>query len=139
MLHLSSAVKYFLYSQPADMRKGFDSLSGIVSSQMQGQVLDGSVFIFLNRSRTHIKLLHWEGDGFALYYKRLERGTYELPVHDATGASLRVTYQQLQFMLQGVALKKIQYRKRYQETAWKLKSKEGVPLYTNRLYNLRAY
>jgi transposase len=99
------------------MRKGFDNLSGIVSSQMERQVLDGSVFIFLNRSRTHIKLLHWEGDGFALYYKRLERGTYELPVHDTGGASLHVSYQQLQFMLQGVALKKIEYRKRYQRTA----------------------
>ena len=117
MLHLSPAVKYYLYRSPADMRKGFDNLSGIVSSQMQGQVLDGSVFIFLNRSRTHIKLLHWEGDGFALYYKRLERGTYELPVHDTTDASLHVTYQQLQFMLQGVALNKIEYRKRYQRTA----------------------
>jgi len=117
MLHLSPAVKYFLYSQPADMRKGFDSLSGIVSSQMHGHVLDGSVFIFLNRTRTHIKLLHWEGDGFSLYYKRLEQGTYELPVQNTTGASLRVTYQQLQFMLQGIALKKIEYRKRYQNTA----------------------
>ena len=86
---------------------------------MQGKVLDGSVFIFLNRSRTHIKLLQWDGDGFALYYKRLERGTYELPAHDATSASLPVSYQQLQFMLQGVALKKIEYRKRYQRTAWK--------------------
>lgn len=117
MLHLSAAVKYFLYSRPADMRKGFDSLSGIVSSHMQSQVLNGSVFIFINRSRTHIKLLHWEGDGFGLYYKRLERGTYELPVHDGTSASLEVTYQQLQFMLQGIALKKIEYRKRYQKTA----------------------
>ena len=117
MLHLSAAVKYFLYSQPADMRKGFDSLSGIVSSQMKGQVLDGSVFIFLNRCRTHVKLLHWEGDGFALYYKRLERGTYELPGQDASSASLPVSYQQLQCMLQGIALKKIEYRKRYQKTA----------------------
>ena len=117
MLHLSPAVKYPLYSHPADMRKGFDSLSGIVSSQMKGQVLDGSVFIFLNRSRTHIKLLHWEGDGFALYYKRLERGTYEILAHDTTTTSLRVSYQQLQFMLQGVVLKKVEYRKRYQKTA----------------------
>jgi hypothetical protein len=96
------------------MRKGFDSLSGIVSSQMQGQVLDGSIFIFLNRNRTHIKLLYWEGDGFALYYKRLECGTYELPFADVSGASMPVTYQQLQCMLQGIALKKIEYRKRYQ-------------------------
>lgn len=117
MLHLSPAVRYYLYTQPADMRKGFDSLSAIVSSQMKGQVLDGSVFIFLNRSRTHIKLLHWEGDGFALYYKRLERGTYEIPARDTTTTSLHVSYQQLQFMLQGVVLKKVEYRKRYQQTA----------------------
>lgn len=98
------------------MRKGFDSLSGLVTSQMQGKVLDGSVFIFLNRSRTHIKLLQWEGDGFALYYKRLERGTYEMPAYDSKSPSLAVSYQQLQFMLQGVALKKIEYRKRFQKT-----------------------
>lgn len=116
MLHLSPAVKYYLYHSAADMRKGFDSLSGIVSSQMQGQVFDGSVFIFLNRNRTHLKLLHWEGDGFALYCKRLERGTYELPVFNVCGASMAVTYQQLQCMLQGIALRKIEYRKRYQKT-----------------------
>jgi transposase len=114
MLHLSPAVPYFLYAQPADMRKGFDSLSGIVSSQMQRKVLDGSVFIFLNRARTHIKLLQWDGDGFALFYKRLERGTYELPAFDHQTISATLSYQQLQFMLQGVSLKKIEYRKRYQ-------------------------
>ena len=115
MLHLSPTIRYYLYRAPADMRKGFDSLSGIVSSEMQQQVLDGSIFIFLNRNRTHIKLLLWEGDGFALYYKRLEQGTYELPVCDAIVRSMSITYQQLQFMLQGVALQKIEYRKRYEK------------------------
>ena len=113
MLHLSSTVRYYLYRCPADMRKGFDSLSGIVTSGMNQQVLDGSIFIFLNRNRTHIKLLMWEGDGFSLYYKRLEQGTYELPLDDTGSASMNITYQQLQFMLQGVALQKIEYRKRY--------------------------
>ncbi|MEO5995443.1 MAG: IS66 family insertion sequence element accessory protein TnpB [Chitinophagaceae bacterium] len=78
-------------------------------------MLDGSVFIFLNRSRTHVKL-HWDGDGFELYYKRLERSTYEMPAHGDNGSSLSVSYQQLLFMLQGVALKKIEYRKRYRKT-----------------------
>ena len=113
MLHLPSTIKYYLYRAPADMRKGFDSLSSIVSSQMNRQVLDGSIFIFLNRNRTHIKLLLWEGDGFSLYYKRLEQGTYELPLDNANTTSMNITYQQLQFMLQGVALQKIEYRKRY--------------------------
>lgn len=113
MLHLPSTIRYYLYRAPADMRKGFDSLSGIVSSQMNQQVLDGSIFIFLNRNRTHIKLLLWEGDGFALYYKRLEQGTYELPLSDINTSSMNITHQQLQFILQGVALQKIEYRKRY--------------------------
>ena len=116
MLHLSSTVRYYLYRCPADMRKGFDSLSAIVTSGMNQQVLDGSIFIFLNRSRTHIKLLLWEGDGFSLYYKRLEQGTYELPLDNTGAASMNITYQQLQFMLQGVALQKIEYRKRYVKT-----------------------
>jgi transposase len=62
-----------MYSDPADMRKGFDSLSGIVKSRMALNVLNGAVFIFLNKRRTHIKLLLWEGDGFSIYYKRLEK------------------------------------------------------------------
>ena len=98
------------------MRKGFDSLSGIVSSQMQFNPLSNDVYIFLNRRRTQMKLLHWEGDGFALYYKRLEQGTYELPLSDSNTTSMSITYQQLQFMLQGVALQKIEYRKRYAKT-----------------------
>jgi transposase len=117
MLHLPSTIRYYLYRAPADMRKGFDSLSGIVSTQMNRQVLDGSIFIFLNRNRTHIKLLLWEGDGFSLYYKRLEQGTYELPICDGVITSLPITYQQLQFMLLGVALQKIEYRKRYKKPA----------------------
>lgn len=113
MLHLASTLRYYLYQAPADMRKGFDSLSGIVSAQMNQQVLDGSIFIFLNRKRTHIKLLLWEGDGFALYYKRLEQGTYELPLTGTDATSMGITYQQLQFILQGVALQKIEFRRRY--------------------------
>jgi len=75
MLHLSASCQYYLYSRPTDMRKGFDSLCGIVKWQMALNALNGSVFIFLNRRRTHIKLLLWEGDGFSIYYKRLEKGT----------------------------------------------------------------
>lgn len=115
MLHLSPSARYYLYQSPADMRKGFDSLSGIVSSQMRLSASSGDVFIFVNRTRTHIKLLLWEGDGFALYYKRLEKGTYELPVGSGCNDSLAVTQQQLQFMLLGVALSTIRYRKRYKK------------------------
>ena len=115
MLHLSPAVRYYLCTGHTDMRKGFDSLFGIVSSQMALDALSGAVFIFINKRRTQVKLLLWEGDGLSLYYKRLEKGTYERPVCNETATSTVLTYQQLQFILQGVALQKIHYRKRYQK------------------------
>ena len=96
------------------MRKGFDSLSGLVSSQMQLNVLMGSVFIFLNKKHNQVKLLLWEGDGFALYYKRLEKGTYELPAGDDKNGSISISSEQLQLILQGISLKSVRRRKRYQ-------------------------
>lgn len=117
MLHLSASCNYYLYSGHTDMRKGFDSLSGIVKSQMSMDALSGSVFIFMNRRRTHIKLLLWEGDGFAIYYKRLEKGTYELPADPINLSAMSIDARQLQFILQGVSLKKIYLRPRLKKTA----------------------
>src|SRR5215210_8173366 len=113
MLHLSSSCRYYLYHAPTDMRKGFDSLSGIVSAQMNSNIFTGDVFIFINKKRNQLKLLMWEGDGLALYYKRLEEGTYELPVHHSTTHSVSITDQQLQLILQGISLKSVRRRKRY--------------------------
>jgi len=115
MLHLSATGKYYLYGCSTDMRKGFDSLCGIVSSQMQLTVLSGSIFIFFNKKRNQVKLLLWEGDGFSLYYKRLEQGTYELPATTNAG-HLVIGHQQLQFILQGISLQSVRQRKRYQHT-----------------------
>lgn len=95
------------------MRKGFDSLSGIVTSEMNCNSLDGSVFIFFNKKHNQVKLLLWEGDGFAMYYKRLEKGTYEIPPVNNDIAVL-VSNQQLQLILQGISLKSVRRRKRYQ-------------------------
>ncbi len=117
MLHLSVAVQYYLYSDITDMRKGFDSLCGIVSSQMKPDALSGSIFIFINRRRNQVKLLLWEGDGLSLYHKRLEQGTYEMPFQSNESSNINLTWQQLQFILQGVALQKIQYRSRYKKIA----------------------
>ena len=98
------------------MRKGFDSLSGLLSAHMKADALNGSVFIFFNKKHNQVKLLLWEGDGFALYYKRLEKGTYELPVYANNSSSLSVTAQQLQLILQGISLRSVKHRKRYQHT-----------------------
>jgi transposase len=117
MLHLSPACRYYLYSSATDLRKGFDSLSGVVMQQMNMNALNGDVFIFMNKKYNQIKLLLWEGDGFALYHKRLEKGTYELPATINNSSSIAITSQQLQFILQGVSLKKVHFRIRYKKTA----------------------
>lgn len=79
MLALNNAQRYFLYRGVTDIRKGFDGLSGIIRNELRENPLSGDVFIFFNRKRTHVKLLMWDRDGFAIYYKRLERGVFEIP------------------------------------------------------------
>jgi transposase len=116
MLHLSASCSYYLYAGHADMRKSFDGLCGIIKSQMALNALGGSVFIFMNRRRTQVKLLLWEGDGFSIYYKRLEKGTFEIPVSSGSSVSVALTAHQLQFILQGVSLRKIVYRPRLKKT-----------------------
>ena len=117
MLHLSASVQYYLFTGITDMRRGHDSLCGIVTAQMNLDALSGAIFIFINRRRNQVKLLHWEGDGLSVYHKRLEKGTYELPDTSDDSCSSAINYQQLQFILQGVSLQKIQYRKRYKKVA----------------------
>lgn len=112
MLSLSSSCRYFLYASHGDMRKGFDGLSGIVRNELKQDPLSGDVFIFINRRRNQVKLLLWEGDGFSVYYKRLERGTYELPSPgNARTVSLRS--DELMLILQGIWLQSVRRRKRY--------------------------
>jgi transposase len=101
-----------LYQGWADARKSFDGLSGIVTNEMDLPLQTGDVFIFINRRRTHIKLLQWEGDGYGIYCKRLEEGTFEMPARRA-GIYAQLTSSQLMLILQGVSLKKVVYRKRY--------------------------
>jgi transposase len=112
MLHLSHSCRYFYYKGMADMRKGAYSLSGLVRSEMNRDVLSGDVFIFISKRANKIKLLQWDGDGFALYEKRLERGSFERPAASSDDHGI-VTAQQLQYILQGVVLKSVQYKKRY--------------------------
>lgn len=98
------------------MRKGFDGLCGIVRNEFSLSPVNGEVFIFLNRRRDLIKILHWQGDGFAIYYKRVEKGTFEMPrVEKGTSSSpLSVTAQQLQLILAGIRLCSVKKRKRFE-------------------------
>lgn len=91
------------------MRKSFDGLCGLVSSGMQRQPTSGEVFVFLNRSRTHMKLLHWEKGGFVLYYKRLESGTFGIPLVK----NGELSWSDLVLMIEGIQVLKSIHKKRY--------------------------
>lgn len=111
MIALSSSNTYYLYAQATDMRKGFGGLSGLVRDRLGKDPLSGDVFVFINRRRNRMKLLVWDRTGFVLYYKLLERGTFELP--DVSGTNCRVSWQQLVLMLEGVELGSVRQRRRF--------------------------
>ena|SRR4028118_41200 len=115
VINLANSRSYFLYRRETDMRKGFDSLCGIVLNELGRRVMDGDGFIFINKLRTHLKLLIFEEGGFTIFYRRLEKGTFEVPAFDLDGRSLQLTADQLHFILKGICLKRIQYRPRYQQ------------------------
>lgn len=112
MISLSSAQRYYLWRGVADMRKGFDGLSGLVRNEMGQDPLDGSVYIFINRRATHIKLLVWDRSGFVLYYKRLERGRFHFP-KEATASGYKISWQALVLMLEGIEVANVKQKKRY--------------------------
>ena len=115
MLALSNSLRYFLYRHDTDMRKGFDGLSGVVRQGLSKDPLSGDMFIFLNRRRNQIKLLMWERDGFSIYHKRLEQGTYELPLHDGSD-SIDIRSDELMLILQGISLKSVRRRQRFDQS-----------------------
>jgi|SRR6267378_2520343 len=105
--------RFFLYTLPTDMRKGVDALCGMVYNELKLDPLNDDLYIFINRSRSHIKMLHWQGDGFAIFYKRLEKGTYEIPLTQNHSPGLNITSEQLLFILQGVVLQSVKKKLRY--------------------------
>lgn len=112
---LSGQARMFLYAGPADMRKGFDGLSGLVINKLKQNPLSGDIFIFINRSRTLIKLLVWDQTGFAIWHKRLEQGTFEMPLLDSNSSSVEINRQKLMLILEGISLKNIHVRKRFSD------------------------
>ena len=109
MLALSHHCRYFLYRKPCDMRFGIYSLSGLVRNELGENPLSGDVFVFIGKRGNQIRLLQWDRDGFALYIKRLERGTFEWPA----GQDAAITSYQLTLLMEGVMLKTVRLRKRY--------------------------
>jgi transposase len=110
------AARIYLYAQNVDMRKSFDGLHAIVQSEFPRDALGGNLFLFLNRRRDRLKLMTWEGDGWIIFYKRLERGTFERPRPTADGTTMELDATDLALLLAGVELKSVKRRPRYQRT-----------------------
>ena len=95
------------------MRNGFDGLAGIVRNNLSKDPVCGDIFIFLNKPRTHIKLLYWDGDGFAMFYKRLEKGRYDRCTA-VNGSSREIKREELLMLLEGLSFDKMRRKKRFE-------------------------
>ncbi len=116
LLGLEEATKVFIYAKPADMRKGFDGLYGLVTEYMQLDPRSGYLFVFLNLHRTRIKILHWNTDGLAIFHKRLERGTFKRPTARLNAPNSELSKEELFMILRGIDFEKTKKRKRFLTT-----------------------
>ena len=117
MLSISSQVKIFLAAQPADMRKGIDGLAALVSQSLALDPLCGHLFVFRNRRANRVKLLYWDRDGYALWQKRLESGSFRFPAARPGQTSVTVSAAEWAMLLDGVDLSSVRRGKRYRRSA----------------------
>ena len=122
MLSLALPGRIFVCTQPADMRKSFDGLAGLVHEHLGCDPLSGDLFVFRSKRGDRVKLLYWNDDGYALWYKRLEKGTFPWPTADdsrsAVGAhGLTLRPAELAMLLDGIELDDVRLRSRYRRPA----------------------
>ena len=109
----SANLRFFLYTSPTDMRKGCNGLSGIVTSVLKSDPLSGDVYVFINKRRDRIKLLFWDGSGFWVFYKLLEKGTFQRVFAASGSEAVTLSYDDLVMLLGGIDLRSIKRRPRY--------------------------
>ena len=117
MLTLPPNVSILVCREPINIHKSFDGLIGLVRSTMQSDPLEPTFFVFFNKTRSKVKILYWDVDGFVIWYKRLEKGTFSMILSDNEEAAVRMTRSQLTMLLEGLEWKKITKRKRYSKKA----------------------
>ena len=121
MLLPTTSLRVFAYTRPTDMRKSFDGLCGLVEQELGQQVESGHLFLFFNRRHNRVKVLYFVGDGLAIFYRRLERGTFEVPrtvnVGDDKTAGVELRWSDLALILEGSELSSVRRRKRWTRPA----------------------
>ena len=118
MIHLPASVRVYFCLAPCDMRKSFDGLHALVRDHLELDAFAGHLVVFASRRRDRVKVLYWDRDGFAVWSKRLEEGTYAVPFADSAAERRReITAQELAALLSGIDLSQAKRRKRYQRPA----------------------
>jgi transposase len=117
MIGLAQGLKVFACTQPTDMRRSFDGLCGLTTELLKADPQSGHLFLFRNRNRDRLKILYWDRDGLAIWYKRLEQGTYQFPTDlrpkDKPSVGIEITVSQLSLLLGGIDLRSVRERKRF--------------------------
>ena len=107
-------VRVFLAREPVDMRKQFHGLIALAEEVLKQDPLSGHLFVYINRRRDRIKVLYWEGTGYCIWYKQLQRGSFELPMVNDESASIDLTMSQLSLILDGSELGSAKQRLRFE-------------------------
>ena len=113
MLSLPHSLKIFLAVTPTDMRKNHDGLAALVEQVLQANPLSGHLFVFRNQRADRVKLLYWDGDGYALWYKRLEKGTFRFPHVDNGVTRVAIASTDLTMLLDGFDLASVKRQPRF--------------------------
>ena len=123
MLTLPHTVRIYIAAEPVDLRKGFDGLAAATREVARSDPLSGHLFVFVNRRANRMKILIWQPTGYLLLYKRLEKGTFRLPRHPATGERhVEIDASELTLLLDGIDLRGSTRRPRWErqkELAWR--------------------
>jgi transposase len=111
MFSLPQSMQIYFCVVPIDMRRSFDTLAEVVRSSLGHEPRSGHLFVFRNKAEDCLKVLYWDKDGYAIWYKRLEKGKFTLP--SSSGASVEMNSASFSMLLNGFDLKKMERQKRY--------------------------
>lgn len=117
MIHLPASVRVYLCLTACDMRRSFDGLHALVRDHLQLDAFAGHLYLFANKRKDRLKILYWDRDGFAIWAKRLEAGSYAIPCGEAGSRRVEITTDELSALLSGIDLSTVTRRKRYRRVA----------------------
>jgi transposase len=117
MIHLPASVRVYLCLSPTDMRRSFDGLHALVRDHLQLDAFAGHLYIFSHRRKDRLKVLYWDLDGFAVWAKRLEAGSFAIPTGEPGSTQIEITTEELGALLSGIDMEQVTRHKRYRRKA----------------------